>query len=84
MSPPSRPAVRDLLNEIRWHPDRDPKEVRVYYADRDAPGGFAVVRGDEVDAIGRSRFTVRETTIPFYKVFRITHGDEVLLEREVP
>lgn len=76
--------VRDLLNELRWHPDRDPAKARIFYANRSLPEGFVVVRGDEVGEVGTYLFHVGKSTIPLYKVFRITYGDEVLLERPRP
>lgn len=76
------PSVRDALNELRWHPERDPSRGLVYCRDRDSPHGFVVFRGDEVDDVGPSSFNVGGTTIPHYKVVRITHDEEVLFERE--
>ncbi|MCJ2554803.1 MAG: RNA repair domain-containing protein [Candidatus Thermoplasmatota archaeon] len=77
-------SVRDLLNELRWHPARDPTKARIFYAHRGLREGFAAVRGDEVEEVGSSSFHVGTSTIPFYKVFRITYGEEVLLERAAP
>lgn len=78
------PDVRDVLNELRWHPDREPARARIHYAHRGVPGGVAAVRGDEVEEVGASSFVARGSTIPFYKVFRITYGEEVLLDRPPP
>ncbi len=75
-------SVRDALNELRWHPERDPSRGRVYCRDRAASHGFVVIQGDEVEEVGASSFTARGTTIPHYKVFRVTHGEEVLFERQ--
>jgi uncharacterized protein (UPF0248 family) len=74
-------GVRDVLNELRWHPDRDPSKARIIYEHRGSAEGFTVVTGDEVEDVGPSSFTVRGGTIPYYKVFRITYEDEVLFER---
>ncbi len=83
--------VRDLLNEFRWHPDRDPTKARIFYVNRNSPEGFVVVRGDEITEVGSANFYVgagirraHGSTIPLYKVFRITYDDELLLERPQP
>lgn len=76
------PSVRDALNELRWHPDRDASRGAIYCRDRTSTQGFVVIHGDEVEEVGPSTFTAGGTTIPHYKVFRITHGEEVLFERE--
>ncbi len=76
--------VRDILNELRWHPDRDPAKARIFYVNRSSPKGFVEVRGDEIAGVDASNFHVETSTIPLYKVFRITYGDEVLLERPRP
>lgn len=81
---PPPPSVRSLLNELRWHPDRDPAQALIEYEDRQTASGTAAVRGDEVTHVGRSSFRLARSTIPFYKVFRITYGEEVLLERDPP
>ncbi len=80
--------VRDLLNELRWHPDREPAKACIFYANRNSPEGFVMVRGNEVAAVGSATFRVdagisqaHGSTIPLYKVFRITYDGEVLLER---
>lgn len=77
-------GVREVLNEIRWHPKRDPSGASIFYRDREAPEGSAVTRGDEIEKVGASSFTVRGATIPFYKVFRVVYGSEVLFERDGP
>ncbi len=75
-------SVRGVLNELRWHPERDPSRARIFYANRVAPEGFTIVSGDEVEDIGPSSFTIGGSTIPYYKVFRITEGSTVLFERK--
>ncbi|MFQ5837295.1 MAG: DUF504 domain-containing protein [Thermoplasmata archaeon] len=74
--------VRDVLNELRWHPERDSLKARIFYRHRGVEEGFAVISGDEVEQLGSSSFTFGGSTIPYYKVFRITYEDEVLFERE--
>ncbi len=78
----SRRGVREALNELLWHPEREASLGRVYCHDRESPEGFVVIQGDEVEEVGSSSFSVRGTTIPHYKVFRITYGQEVLFERK--
>jgi uncharacterized protein (UPF0248 family) len=78
---PRRGGVRDILNELRWHPGRDPSKAKIFYSHRGVKEGFAVVSADEVEDLGPSSFTVRGSTIPYYKVFRIAYDEEVLFER---
>ncbi len=75
-------SVREVLNELRWHPGRDASEARVFYRDRASEKGFVVIRADEMNELGPSSFTHRGSTIPYYKVFRVTYREEVLFERE--
>ncbi len=77
-----RKGVREVLNELRWHPERDPARARIFYRDRQSEGGFAEIRGDDLDEVGPSSFTVGSSTIPYYKVFRVIYGTELMFERE--
>ncbi len=78
----ARRSVRDVLNELRWHPERDVSRARIFYKDREAERGFVVIRGEDLEDLGPSSFTFRGSTIPYYKVFRVTYGSEVVFERE--
>lgn len=74
---------RDILNELKWRHKRSLEKARVYYIHRGAPGDFRVMKGEEIEDLGRSFIKSEEAHIPYHRVFKIEYGeDEVLLERE--
>lgn len=80
----SRPVAtaREVLNALRWRGDRDLGKATIEYADRTRRAGVRVLRGGEIVDLERRYFTTATARLPYYKVLRITYGDEVLFERE--
>ena len=74
-------TAREVLNALRWRGDRDLANARIEYADRMRTEGMRVISGSEIVDLERRYFTLASTRLPYYKVLRITYGDEVLFER---
>jgi uncharacterized protein (UPF0248 family) len=74
-------TARDVLNELRWRKGRDLTRAQVWVADRTSPKGGRVLSGAAVVELGHRYFSTVRATIPFYKILKITYGDEVLFER---
>ena len=49
---------RELLNEIKWR-GLDLSRCEIYYVHRGAPNDTKIVRGDEIEEIGHSFFTLK-------------------------
>lgn len=74
-------TAREVLNALRWRSDRDLRRARIEYADRLRPEGMRVIVGSEIVDLERRYFTTAATRLPYYKILRITYGDEVVFER---
>ncbi|MDI6640135.1 MAG: RNA repair domain-containing protein [Methanocellales archaeon] len=49
---------RELLNEIKWR-GLDLSRCEIYYVHRGAPNDTKIVRGNEIEEIGHSFFTLK-------------------------
>ena len=82
------------MNEIKWR-DLDLSRCEIYYVHRGAPNDTKIIRGDELEKIGRSFLTfevanffpdseerVPSVMIPYHRVFRITYDGQTIYERQ--
>ncbi len=74
-------TAREVLNALRWRGDRDLRDARIECADRSRREGGRIIEGSAIVDLERRYFTTARTRLPYYKVLRITYGDEVLFER---
>ncbi len=74
-------TARETLNELRWRPGFDFSLARIWVADRARLEGVRVLEGSDIVDLGHRYFTTARTTIPFFKILKITYGDRVLFER---
>ncbi len=65
------PYPREVLNEIRWHPDLSMKRAEITYEHRGAPGDVKVISGREIRELGRSFFSTGDSSIPYHRIRRI-------------
>ncbi len=75
-------TARDVLNELKWREDKSLAGCEVYYVHRGAPGDFKVIKGDEIEDLGRSFIYLERGQIPYHRVFKIVSRKEVIFSRE--
>ncbi len=73
---------RDVLNELKWRHERSLDETKIYYVHRGAPGDYRVMSGFEIEELNRSFIKTEEAQIPYHRVFKIEHEEEIIFERE--
>ncbi len=66
------PFPREVLNEIKWHPDLSMDRVEVTYEHRGAPGNVKVISGKDIAELGRSFFGTGDSSIPYHRIRRIS------------
>ena len=73
---------RDILNEIMWKEDMDLSSAEVFYVHRGAEGDYKILKGDEIEDLGRSFIKCEEGHIPYHRVFQIIYRGEVIFSRD--
>jgi len=73
--------VRDTLNMLKWKREFDFDKVEIWYTDRGAPGDMSVLKGADVERIGRSFIYTRNKTIPFHRVIKIVYMGRTIFDR---
>ena len=62
---------REVLNELRWHPEMSLERAEITYEHRGAPGNVQVISGSEIVELGRSFFGTGDSDIPYHRILRI-------------
>ncbi len=74
---------REVLNEIKWRDDRSLKGVEIFYVHRGAEGDFKVLKGEDIEDLGRSFMELEDGGhIPYHRIFQIVKNGGVLFSRE--
>lgn len=73
--------VRDILNNVKWHGDKDIKKVKIWYLHRGAPNDIKIIFGNEITSIGKSFMETKTATIPYHRVLKIVYENEVIFDR---
>lgn len=79
---PEYMTPREILNELKWREDRDISKAEIWYSSGGTELGYVIITGDELTDLGKSFFETASATIPYYKIFRILYGGEVIFDRE--
>lgn len=73
-----RRTPREVLNELKWRKGLGLAGAEVWCLDRNRAEGYSVIPGEDILQLGPSFFDTTGATIPYHRVFRITHqGREV-------
>lgn len=75
------PTTKDILNELKWHPNKTLEGVEIYYTHRGADGDFKVLDGIDIVSLGKSFMVLEEGRIPYHRIFKIVSDGNVLFER---
>ena len=59
---------REILNELKWHPERSLESAEITYEHRGAPGDHVTISGREIEELGRSFFCVGGSRIPYHRI----------------
>lgn len=68
--------AREVLNELKWREGRDMSQAEIWFADRNEPLGYKVIRGGDIMEVGRGYFSTAEAMLPYYKILRIEYRRE--------
>ncbi len=70
-----------MLNELKWREDLGLSGAEIWCLDRNRAEGFSVISGAEILRLGPSFFETTGATIPYHRIFRITHGGREVYRR---
>ena len=73
--------AREVLNELKWREGKDISRAEIWYADRTDPLGYKVINGSDITGLGSGYFSTGGSMLPYYKIMRITVGEDVLFDR---
>ncbi len=73
--------VRKILNEYKWHPDRDFSLIEVHYIDRLNPKGYAILKGEDIVDMGSKFIFTKNGMIPYHRVIRILYKGRIIYEK---
>ena len=73
--------IRDILNDIKWHGNRDIRNVEVWYLHRGAPNDTKVTSGKDIKSIGKSFLEIGDAYIPYHRITKIIYNGKIIFER---
>lgn len=73
--------AREVLNELKWREGRDMSQAEIWFADRNEPLGYKVIRGGDIMEVGRGYFSTAEAMLPYYKILRIEYDGKALFDQ---
>lgn len=74
--------AKEVLNELKWRPEKVLEKAVVHYVHRGAPNDERVISGMEIVELESSFFSTAEAMIPYHRIFRIEYEGKVILDRE--
>jgi len=69
--------LKNILNRLRWDEKEKPEDYLISYRHRGAPGDEKEVRASMIRRLGKSYFTLQESSeieesvIPFHRILKI-------------
>jgi uncharacterized protein (UPF0248 family) len=76
------PLPREILNELKWHHDRDISKTEIWYIHRGAPHDTMIVTGEKIFNLEHSFMVLAEASIPYHRIFKIIYDGEVIFDRK--
>ncbi len=73
--------VRDILNEYKWRDGLNLDDLEIWYIHRGAPNDTMIIKGSEIEEIGRSFMELKGATIPYHRVIKIIDADKTVFQR---
>ena len=62
---------REVLNKLKWGGEDILFEAEIWYVHRGAPNDTRIIKGAEIEEMGRSFFRTGEAEIPYHRIKRI-------------
>lgn len=76
-----RKTPREVLNELKWRVGLGLSGAEIWCLDRGRTEGYAIIPGGDIVNLGPSFFDTTGATIPYHRIFRITHGGREVYRR---
>lgn len=74
-------TVKEILNELKWRPEPDLDDAKIWYIHRGAPNDRKVISGSEIRDLGSSFMKTVSATIPYHRIVKVTHKEKVVFKR---
>lgn len=79
------PLPKDILNELKWHKQKDLTKAEIWYVHRGAVDDTMIVTGSDIRDLEHSFMVVSKSGIsshiPFHRIFKIVYDGRVIFER---
>jgi len=72
---------REILNNIKWNPKFDIKDIEIWYIHRGAPNDTKIISGNEIVDLDKSFMHTTSAFIPYHRIFKIIYKNEVIFIR---
>ncbi len=73
---------KNLLNELKWHPEKNLDNVKITFIHRGAEDDKKIISAYDIIDLGKSFFSYKskygETHIPYHRVLNIKKDDQIL------
>lgn len=73
--------AKDILNELKWHPNKDLKKAEIWYVHRGAPNDTKIILGIEIKDLMNSFMDMERAMIPYHRIFKIVYEGKVVFNR---
>ncbi len=74
--------LRNILNRLRWDKNENPDNYLITYRHRGAPADIKQIKASKIQVLGKSYFTIRETTdgdetvIPLHRILEVRRTED--------
>ncbi len=77
--------AKKILDELKWHPKKNLKNVYIVYLHRGVPGNRIIVPAENIK-LEKSFFVLENkegtsTRIPYHRILEIRKGEEIIWRR---
>jgi uncharacterized protein (UPF0248 family) len=79
------PLPKDILNELKWHKEKNLSKAEIWYVHRGAPDDTMIISGGDIQDLEHSFMIILKSGIsshiPYHRIFKIVYDGKVIFER---
>ncbi len=77
-------VARNIMNELKWHPEKSLRGVTLRYIHRGAPGGVMTAKAEDIAFLEKSFILLKgpeEKRIPYHRIVEIRKAGKILWKK---